>query len=119
VFAAYITGRVQGSAGTKAAEERAASLEQAQNKLAERIGLLEARRRLHLAETALDQRNFGIAEKHVAAAAELLGKSKTDGGLAELRTAIAQSKLRAGEDVGAERKKIEGWMSKLDELLPP
>lgn len=119
VFAAYVTGRLQGSAGTKAAEQRAASAEQAQSKLAERISLLEARRRLHLAEVALDQRNFGIAESQVTAAAELLAKSKADGGLAELRASIAQSKLRASEDVGAERKKVEGWISKIDELVPP
>jgi len=117
--ATYLTARLQGRVEVKAADERASSAEHQRDEARSKIMQLEARRRLHLAIVALDQRNFGIAESHVVAAAALLAKSNPPAPLGELQTAMQAVKLRASEDLGTERKKIESIIQRFDQLVPP
>jgi hypothetical protein len=117
--ATYLTGRLQGGVEVKAANERVTAAEQARDEARGKVVQLEARRRLHLALLALDQRNFGIAESHLGVASALLAKSKQPASLAELHTALSAVKLRASEDLGSERKKIESIIQRFDQLVPP
>ena len=120
---AYGAGRLQTASAISSAEERASQSAQGQSaaeaQLREVQGRLEARRRLHLALIQLEERNFGIAEQHLTAAAALLAKSKPDGELEQLRAAIAGARLKASDDVAAQRTKIAGWISRFDVLVPP
>lgn len=128
LLAAYGVGRMQGTQTAKQAEKRAeeaaAERQQTKETLAgeqARVERLEARRRIHLALLALDDRNFGIAQEHVSAAAKLLEKSapQADSELAKLATELSTEKLVATEDVGVQRRKLIGWARRLDEAMPP
>src|SRR5262245_14459337 len=72
--ATYLAARLQGGVEVKAAADRATAAEKARDEARSKLLQLEARRRLHLALLALDQRNFGIAESHLGAASGLLTK---------------------------------------------
>ena len=117
--ATYLTARFQGGREVKAAEERARAAEQAADEVRAKLLRLEARRRLHLALIALDQRNFGIAESHLVAASALIAKSKPPPPVLELQNAMQAVKLRASEDLGNERKKIESIIQRFDQAVPP
>jgi uncharacterized protein HemX len=128
IAVAYGVGRVQGGQATSAADERAKAAaserEKAGQALSDEKGVtqrLEARRRLHLALVALDERNFGIAEQHVAAAGKLIQKSGApkDGEMAKLGDELASGRLVATEDVGSQRSKLLGWAKRFDATMPP
>jgi hypothetical protein len=119
---AYGFGRFQGLRATNqaeqrvgAAEQKAAGLETALASKQADLLRFEARRKLHLASIALDDRNFGIAQQHVAAAGRLLTKSGTAGGLA---MELSNAKLVVTEDVGVQRGRVLAWARKLDAALP-
>jgi hypothetical protein len=120
---AYGAGRLQTSSAIDAAEAKAAEALKAKSLAEEQLGQaqgrLEARRRLHLAVLELEARNFGTAEQHLSAAAALLAKSKPDGELEKLRAELAGARLKASDDVAAQRAKIAGWISRFDALVPP
>ncbi|GAC1299416.1 MAG: hypothetical protein NVS3B20_20800 [Polyangiales bacterium] len=127
---AYGVGRAQGSAGVDDAERRAATatatsssavaavqgvLEGERN----RSALLEARRRLHLAIVALDERNFGIAQEQLDGAhAILVSVERTDPSLQEFAKDLAALKLAASDDVGEQRVKVLALCKKLDARMP-
>jgi hypothetical protein len=123
VGVAYGAGRLQTSSAIDAAEENASKASEARTaaeaKLLAVESRLEARRRLHLALLQLEERNFGTAEQHLSAAAALLAKSKPEGELEQLRAALASARLKASDDVAAQRSKIAGWISRFDALVPP
>lgn len=120
---AYGAGRLQTASAVSSAEEQASQAQQgrsaAEAQLAQVQARLEARRRLHLALLQLEERNFGTAEQHLTAAAALLGKSKPEGELEQLRVAVAGARLKASDDVAAQRSKIAGWITRFDVLVPP
>jgi hypothetical protein len=120
---AYGAGRLQTSSAIASAEQRASEAltakSAAEAQLAQVQARLEARRRLHLALLQLEERNFGTAEQHLSAAAALLAKSKPDGELEKLRADLAAARLKASDDVAAQRAKIAGWISRFDALVPP
>ena len=125
---AYGVGRLQGAANTRAADERAQGevdkREQTEGALASekaRVQRLEARRRLHLALLALDDRNFGIAQEHVTAAGKLLTASapEKDSELSKLASEITSEKLVATEDLGVQRGRLVGWARRMDAAMPP
>jgi hypothetical protein len=131
IAVAYGAGRLQASGKMEELEahsERAIEAEQSSTaKLQAEVDAerarstrLEARRRFHLALMALDERNFGIAQTHLQAAAALLDKSKPEPGsdLEKLRSAVAAYKLIAQEDLAADRQKVVAWVRQLDELMP-
>ena len=83
-----------------------------------RVALLEARRSLDQAITALDSRNFGIAERQIKTAAENLAAARVDAPLSDLEKTLASFHLTATEDLGPQRKQIVDWIVLLDRQLP-
>jgi hypothetical protein len=120
---AYGAGRMQTAGAIDSAEERASqslkAASAAQIRLREVEARLEARRRLHMALIQLEERNFGIAEQHLTAATAQLAKSKPSGELEQLRASMADTRLKASDDVAAQRAKIAGWVARFDALVPP
>jgi hypothetical protein len=124
---AYAVGRLQthgdiaqAEAVTKAAEKR---LEQAKAESAAKdavVRRLEARRLLGQAATALEERNFGIADAALSAGAELLARSRQGSPpeLVALEQEIAKFRPLATEDVGAQRARVLGWVKRFDRLVP-
>ncbi len=80
---------------------------------------LEARRQLHLALMALEDRNFGTAQKTLSLAGSMLAKGEPSEGLAKLAGEIANYKFMAGEDISTDRQKLIGWTLRFDELVKP
>jgi hypothetical protein len=131
VGAAYGVGRMQTAGKIDEANKRALAAESASASAASSVRMqleiekaivsrLEARRRLHQAVIALDERNFGTAQEHLAAAKTLLASAKgTDPELAKLSADIDALKLVATEDVGEQRTKVLAIVKRLDELVPP
>jgi hypothetical protein len=78
---------------------------------------LEARRNLDQAITALDARNFGIAEQQIKKAARLLAAAGAQAKLGELTQAFASFRLVATEDLGPQRKQLVDWVSQIDPLI--
>jgi F0F1-type ATP synthase membrane subunit c/vacuolar-type H+-ATPase subunit K len=118
LLAAYGAGRLQGAQATNAAEDRAEASSQVTTELQATLLRFEARRKLHLALLALDERNFGIAQQHVSEAGGLLTKSGPAGGVPSLAAELSGAKLVATEDLGAQRGRVIGWARKLDAALP-
>jgi len=123
--AAYGTGRYQGKLTTDAAEARATQRESEKQRATgefdaqrDRAIRLEARRRLHLAVLAVDERNFGVAEGHLTKAGALLGRAKGDAALDRLASEITGTKLSATDDLGATRKRLLDWVSAFDTAMP-
>jgi hypothetical protein len=131
---AYATGRLQthtqigqadaatqkAQAATHALEQR---LEQAKAESAAKdavVRRLEARRLLGQAATALEERNFGVADAALSAGAELLARSREGSppGLAELEQEMAKFRPVATEDVGAQRARVLGWIKRFDRIVP-
>jgi hypothetical protein len=116
---AYGAGRLQTASRIDAAEQQAQQAQQARASLEARVLRLEARRRLHLALIQLEERNFGSAEEHLKAAAAQLGQSKPEGELEQLRAHLAQARLKASDDIAAQRVWIIAWATRFDALMPP
>jgi hypothetical protein len=114
---AYGVGRLQTAQRLEAAHERIDGLEQ---RLL-RIHQLEARRHLDLALAALDQRNYGIAEKHLVSATRRLKKSKPgpDSELATLTKRIGETNLVPAAEFSEQRKQVHQFIERFDELVPP
>jgi hypothetical protein len=123
---AYGGGRLQTQGDVDKAEEATrarAAAEAEQVKLREqantRVRELEGRRQLALALVALDERNFGTAQGHLAKAGALFAESKGDAGIEELARSAGSYKLVATDDIGAQRKLLMDWTRKFDTLRPP
>lgn len=123
---AYAAGRLQTQGDVDKAEEKTrerAAAEAEQVKLREqesaRVRELEGRRQLALALVALDERNFGTAQGHLAKAGALFAESKGDAGIEELARNTGSYKLVATDDIGAQRKLLMDWTRKFDTLRPP
>ena len=130
IGAAYGVGRLQGRAEVRDAENRAAAAASASASAVALAGVaadiergkvarLEARRRLHLAMIALDEKNFGIAQDHLVAAKGFLTSAKgSDNELGKLASEIEAMKIAAADDVTEPRAKLLGWVKRIDELMP-
>lgn len=127
VGGAYLWGRLQTAGRIQEAEQRVkaadsvAQRESGETRLAAgKIAELDARRSLDLSLRALDERNFGTAQEHLARAAALLkrGDLGVAADLAELQKALAQHKLVATEDLSPQRQRLRGWMATFDEQRP-
>jgi len=126
VTSAWGIGRLQGKRDADAAaqlteqqitaRQRATGEFEAQR---DRSLRLEARRRLHLAAVAVDERNFGIAQSHLQKCATLLGRAKGIGQLDELAAEIAKTKLVASDDLGEVRQRLARWTQTFDQAMPP
>jgi F0F1-type ATP synthase membrane subunit c/vacuolar-type H+-ATPase subunit K len=123
---AYGAGRLQGKLATDAADRRTEEANQQRQRASgefdaqrDRALRLEARRRLHLALIAVEDRNFGIAQSHLDKAATLLGRSRGNAKLDSLTGELEKDKLGATDDVGAIRQRLLGYVREFDEALPP
>lgn len=131
VAVAYGVGRMQGATKVDDAEKRLHAVESASASAAAgvhmqleveraKVARLEARRRLDMAKTALDEHNFGTAQEHLASAKAWLASAKgSDPELDKLSADIDALKLVATEDVGEQRAKVSALCKRLDELVPP
>jgi hypothetical protein len=126
--ACYLGGYLHGRAGLTAlrsqldADRRAAraSLESLTEQLRseQRMSLmLAARRNLDQSVTALDARNFGIAEQQVKRAARWLVAARPEPRLAELARMFETFRLVATEDLGPQRKQLVEWVNQFDQLV--
>ncbi len=125
---AYTVGRVQTASHVTEAKHQVEQIDKSQKQTKGQldsekslVDQLEARRRLHLALLAMDQRNFGIADQHMRAAAKLLGESQPAAGsdLSKLQQKVQSFKLVATEDLAGQRQKILDMVHSFDELVPP
>lgn len=90
--------------------------------LAERdrkITQMEARRQLSLALVALDERNFGIAQQHLAQAGALLSAPGTQGDLSALGGQVKEMSVIAAGDIGQQRARLLDFARRFDVLVPP
>jgi hypothetical protein len=81
------------------------------------IHTLEARRNLDQSLSALDARNFGIAEQQIKKAAKRLVAARAEGATAEVAKALEAYRLTATEDLGPQRKQLVDWISQIDSQL--
>ncbi len=128
--AAYAVGRADAGAKTEAVRTAAAqAAESHQEETAElaaqvqterrRTVLLEARRRIHIALIALDERNFGIASQELNGAGSMMStvQGAADGPIAVLATRLHGYKTVVTNDLGTQRGEIVGFAKKLDAVL--
>lgn len=81
------------------------------------IHTLEARRSLDQSLSALDARNFGIAEQLIKKAAARLTAARAAGATADVAKALEAYRLTATEDLGPQRKQIVDWIGQIDSQL--
>ncbi len=82
---------------------------------------LEARRQLHLALLALDDRNFGTAGQHLQDASKLIETSggQADSELTKLGRDLGQPDLvKVNEDIGQQRERILALVRLMDKQIP-
>lgn len=131
VGVAYGVGRFQGNGKIDEAERRATAAASASVSAVSassvavdiergKVARLEARRRLHLALIALEERNFGIAQEHVGVAKAFLVSAKgVDPEVQKLGAELDAFKVVASEDVGEQRKALLGFCKRVDDAMPP
>lgn len=108
---AVLLGIAYGAGRFHASEERGAV-----EKVQKRVHQLEARRQLHIALMALEDRNFGTAQKTLSqAGAELAQATPTDD--TQFSEEVANYKFMAGEDISKERQNVLAMVVRLDKLL--
>ena len=117
VGVAYGVGRFQGTGQVRDAEARMQDAEQKLRSEQQKVTSLQARRHLHLALLAVDERNFGIAQKELEAAGRLIAQATDKPEHSKIAADIQRHKLIATEDLGAQRQKLLGWTRALDALL--
>jgi hypothetical protein len=117
VGAAYGIGRFQLATQLRDAEGRTQEVEQKLRTEQQKITSLEARRHLNLSLLAMDERNFGIAQKELEEAARLLGQPTSKPEHSKLAAEIQRHKIIATEDLGAQRQKLLALTRALDALL--
>ncbi|MBO6940088.1 MAG: hypothetical protein JJ863_34270 [Deltaproteobacteria bacterium] len=84
--------------------------------LRERTDLLAARADIARALDALDDRNFGIAQRALGRAAQTLEQSPANGS-ADLANQVGEVDVRPVEDLSAIREQVKGLGQALDDLL--
>ncbi|MGC4067851.1 MAG: hypothetical protein QM784_25005 [Polyangiaceae bacterium] len=80
--------------------------------------LLRARRSLDQALRALDERNFGTAQRLLKLSSEQAAESRAEERLLELGKTVGAYRLQATEDFGAQRQTLSGYIATFDELYP-
>ena len=78
----------------------------------------EARRRLEQAQDALDARNFGIAQRQVQLASQLLLASHPSSELSPLSDALAKYRPVVTDDLAGQHQQLASWIGQLDVQLP-
>lgn len=78
--------------------------------------LLEARRCLDQAVTALDARNFGTAQQRLKESTLKLGAARVEGRLLAIAKELDATRLIATDDVGGQRQKLSALLIEFDQL---
>lgn len=120
-----VAGAQAEAAGAR--ESEAARAGQARSEVTDlrgQVQMLQARRHLDRALTALDERNFGMAAGvlHIAGS-ELAATQPAPTGsdpavLARLAQEIQAARIAVGEDFSQQRSRIQGWIRELDTQFP-
>jgi hypothetical protein len=76
--------------------------------------LLDARRSVDQAITALEGRNFGVAEQRLKNAAKLLHLGEDSAAVKNLAKAFETYHFVATEDLGTQRRQLVDWVNQLD-----
>lgn len=107
---AFGVGYFLGRAGQDELQERAATATRQSH-------LLEGRRRLDLAHVALEQRNFGIAEAHVRAAAQKLDAATEDGPepMQALARQVAETRIGVTGDIAGQQQELRRLIDGFDQ----
>jgi hypothetical protein len=123
----YAAGRLQTADLIRQAESRYQELDRkrqtAQEELRseqQKVQRLDARRHLHLAILAVEERNFGIAQNELELSNKLLSQSgpAQNDALAKVAAQMQGQKLIATEDLSVQRQKLLAWVRALDAALP-
>lgn len=116
---AYLGGRLQvqhelavATSELKASRERQVEQQRA-------LDELEARRRIHLSIIELDANNFGTAQAHLRAAADLLGSDPGAPEVTSLAAALRTLELAPSLDIPAQRAALTALAARFDSLRPP
>ena len=114
----YFSGYKRGSKVANRAVHAQQAAEVRSTILERQVAQLEARRQLHLSLLALDDRNFGIAQRHLGTAGDLLARAEGDAEAAALATQIKGINIAVAGDFSAQRDQILALIKQLDGLLP-
>lgn len=102
----------------------AAHAEQARVQAAAWVGLLQAQSQVMQAAIELDQRNFGIANRHVAEARQALAGVDVAvlgldaGQVSALKAALDDTDLAVAADLAGQRQALVGLIERIQALLP-
>jgi hypothetical protein len=115
----YVIGRMQGRAPVPALEARASGAEAQAAFVEDRALLNEALALTYRAVLDLDDRNFGLANERLHAAARVLnGLSGVDGtAVDELRRQMAETNLAVAEDLAGQRARVLAFAAEIEALL--
>ncbi len=126
----FVVGYLRGSLGATEAEKaltdaralHSAELSKSTTKITElnaRVAKLEARRALDRSLGELEARNFGLAQNHLATAAQILAKVTAPKEVVDLAQTVRSLHLVATEDLSEQRGKLRTLITALDTHLPP
>jgi hypothetical protein len=121
----YLTGRGELGAAEARIEKATKELTQCKVQAAQDLNqanargqLLEARRSLDQAVSALDARNFGTAQQRLKESALKLGAARVEGRLLAVAKELDAIKLVATDDVGGQRQKLSALLIEFDQWTP-
>jgi hypothetical protein len=115
----YVIGRMQGREPVPALEARASASEAQAATVQDRALLYEALALTYRAVLDLDDRNFGLANERLRAAARVLdGLSGVDGAAVDqLRRQMAGTNLAVAEDLAGQRARVLAFAAQIEALL--
>lgn len=126
--ACYLAGYLHGRSGVNqlraqldtdhaAARNQSEQLERQLSEAKRQILALDARRSLDQAVTAIDARNFGIAEQQLKQAGIWLRTSNPGTPAGELGATLEKFHFTATEDLGPQRRQLVEWIAQLDQRI--
>lgn len=124
---AWSIGRLQGLSPlweaqklTQTAQSAQETVEKERLQEHQKVQLLEARRRLDLADIEVDRRNFGTAHDHLATAGKLLSKvDPLTPELSQFAERLRKTSLVAAENSAEAHRKLLDLTFEFDRLMPP
>lgn len=114
----WAAGRGQGWWATRIVEEKVERVSSELSQARDLVLRFEARRSLERAQTALDARNFGIAQEQVLAASRLVKASHPTAELATLTDALSRYQPQVTENLAAQHQQLDAWLAQLDASIP-
>jgi hypothetical protein len=115
---AWAIGRGQGWWETRAVRDKCERIAYELTETRDLVLRFEARRSLESAQTALDARNFGIAQEQVLEASRLLKVAHPPADLLMLSDALSKFQPVVTENLAGQHQQIAAWLAQLDAALP-